>query len=149
MPNAAVLAARQRRASRSGLDDSRIDWYIENVTDKISLTMEQRMGIVLQYLLTKTKKNISRPVTVSVGPQGGRVVTDRSRPGEFPKLDFGFLNKTLFTDMKKTKNGVDGYLGSPMDYAVSLELTMDRSFMRRTLNEESHRITKILTGPIL
>lgn len=149
MPNAAVLAARQRRASRSSLDASRIDWYIENVTDKISLTMEQRMGIVLEYLLTKTKKNISRPVTVSIGSQGGRVVTDRSRPGEFPKLDFGFLHKTLFTDMKKTKNGVEGYLGSPMDYAVSLELDLNRSFMRRTLIEERHRVTKILTGPIV
>ena len=148
MPNQAVVAARQRRASRSGSDDVRIDWYIENVSNKIKMTLKQRMGIALEHLLSKTKKNISQPVTVGTGPRGGRVVTDRSVPGEFPKLEYGMLQKTLFTDIQEDKNNINGYLGSPLPYSIPLEMDLNRSFLRRTLNEEQSRITRILTGPI-
>ena len=147
MPNEAVIAARQRRAANSHKDLTRIDWYIENVSDKIAMTMKQRMGIVLEYLLTRTKKNISIPVQIVVGPRGGQHV-ERSKPGEFPRLDTTMLQKTLFTDIKEDEKGIHGYLGTPMEYALPLELDMDRSFLRRTLNEERGRITKILTGPI-
>jgi len=46
-------------------------------------------------------------------------------------------------------NTYDGYVGTPLDYGAILELKMNRSFLRRTLDEERPTIMKILRKPIL
>lgn len=163
-PSQAVIAARGRREARAVNVKVRVDSYIKNVLNKIEMTLEQRLTLATEYVKSQVVKNISRPVTktpltrmVVSGPVKGfqptksyTRVTDRSKPGEFPKADTTQLMKTIFMDVPVSdKQGrIWGYIGTPLDYGLYLELNMDRSFLKRTLEEEAQRIKGILTGPI-
>lgn len=148
-PNQAVLDARQRRAAQAAAREMRIEWFINEVSNKIAVTLRQRMELTTQYLLAKITRNISRPVTKAKGPRGGYVVLDRSKPGEFPKAETTQLMKTLITDVREvTPAVIDGFVGTPLIYGLVLETRMNRSFLVRTLIEERQRITQMLTGPI-
>lgn len=145
-PNATVSAA------QGSARDVRIEWFIKEVSNKVRLTIKQRVSIVTEHVRDKVVRNISRPVTVTTGPRGGRVVTNRSKTGEFPKADWTQLMKTIFSDMRSSKGGMvwDGFIGTPIDYGVILETSqkLDRSFLVRTLREQTSIIRRILTGPI-
>lgn len=144
----ATIAARARRAERQETRDARIDWFVGDVCGKIEMTMEQRVRMATAHLKDRVVRNVGRPVTKGTGPRGGRTVTDRSKSGEFPKADTTLLMKTIFDDVKRDSEGNwDGYVGTPLDYGLILEVRMNRSFLARTLNEESGRIKQILSGP--
>lgn len=148
-PSAAVVAARDRRESSAAARAVRFQWFIREVSDKVAMTLEQRMRVATNYLISKVVQNISRPVTKSKGPRGGNVVTDRSKPGEYPKAETTQLMKTIFGDVRNLGDGnVEGYVGTPLDYGLILETKMDRSFLVRSLNENRDDIARILTGPI-
>lgn len=152
-PSAATMEAYARRASRAQENVKKTEWFIEEVSDKVRLTVQHRVRLATDYLRDKIVRNISRPVTktriTGVSGRSYTRVTDRSKPGEFPKADTTLLMKTIFSDHMKVSEGVyDGVVGTPLDYGVILELVKDRSFMVRTLHEERDKITKILTGPI-
>ncbi len=147
-PSAAVLAARGRSSAGAAGGKARIEWFIKNVTNKVELSMKKRVKIATALLYSQTTKNISRPVTKGTGPRGGRVVTDRSKEGEFPKADTTQLMKTLIEDVRQVGGVWTGHVGTPLDYGVILETKMNRSFLVRTLNENRSNITRILTGPI-
>lgn len=144
-PSKAVMAARSRRAT-----SVRWEWKDKQVFDKIAITLKARMRLAVTMLSQQVTKNISRPVTKSTGVRSGRiVVTNRSKPGEYPKADTTLLRKTIFADVRAAGRGSwDGFVGTPQDYGVILELRMKRSFLVRTLNENKQRIVKMLTGPI-
>lgn len=140
----AVAAARSRRAARAGKRSVEIEWFINEVSDKIELTMNQRVRIATELVKTKVVQNISRPVT-----KIGRRVTDRSKPGEFPKADTTQLMKSIFSQVKKTAKGIwDGFIGTPLDYGLILETRRERSFLKRTLDEELPKVKRILSGPV-
>jgi hypothetical protein len=148
--NAAVESARQRRVARAGEQQVRIEWFIDNVSSKVAISMRNRVRLAAQYLKSRITRNISRPVTKGRGPRGGRVVTGRSVSGEFPKADTTQLMKTLMDGVIESSPGVfDGWVGTPLDYGVILELRMNRSFLVRTLREESSTVTALLTGPVV
>ena len=67
---------------------------------------------------------------------------------EFPKADTTQLMKTIFNVIEVRGNIIEGHIGTPMDYGLILEVKLDRSFLKRTLLEESSSIKRILTGPI-
>ena len=153
-PSQAVLEARARDAAYKANSAVRIDWFIEEVSNKVKMTFEKRVRLATSYLRDKVVSNISRPVTKTrvtnknTGHSYTRV-TNRSKPGEFPKADITLLMKTIFSEVKNSGDGmVDGYVGTPLDYGVILELRLDRSFLVRTLNEERERLTKLLSGPL-
>ena len=143
-PSAAVLAARARRSGAGAERAARMDWFANNVIDKVAMTLQQRTKIATEMLKDQVVRNISRPVT----KHRGGIVTGRSKPGEFPKADTTQLMKTIFSDTVKTVSGYEGYVGTPLDYGVILETRRQRSFLVRTLNEMRPQITRILTGPI-
>ena len=145
-PAPAVTAARARRAGAAAAGDARIQWFIREVSDKITMTMEQRVKLATEHLRDRVVRNISRPVTKGTGPRGGRVVVDRSKPGEFPKADTTQLMKSIFGETRRQ----DGYVGTTLDYGLILEVSerLNRSFLVRTLSDETPTIKRILTGPI-
>jgi hypothetical protein len=145
----AIASARTRRARTAGRRIANIEWFIKEVSDNISLSMRNRVGIATQLLKDRVVRNISVPVTKGTGPRGGRVITNRSRPGEFPRADTIQLMRTIFTDMKEVRSGTyDGYVGTPLDYGLILETKMDRKYLVRTWIETLPAIHRILTGPI-
>jgi hypothetical protein len=147
--SAAVEAARRRRVGRAAQQAVEIEWFIKEVSDKVSMAMRQRVRIATELLKSRVVKNISTPVVKGTGPRGGKVVTDRSKPGEFPHAETVELLKTIFGVVTETIKGVwDGFVGTPLDYGLILETKMHRSFLVRTLNEERDKIKRILTGPI-
>lgn len=162
----AVLAAEQRRIQRAEVDAARTEWFINEACQQVNLSLKKRMRVAVAYLQSKIVVNISRPVTKtltsrkvkSTNPETGRsttktvntvVISDRSKPGEFPKADTTLLMKTIFNEVVEPQIGIiDGYVGTPLEYGLHLELYKDRSFLRRTFNEELPKITAVLTGPI-
>jgi len=148
-PNARVLAARGRRAGASAAGEARIEWFIENVSNKVAMTFRQRMNMATQYLKDKVVRNISTPVVKGTGPRGGRVVTGRSVTGEFPHADTKQLMKGIFQDVREISPGViEGYVGTPHDYGLILETKMGRLFLVETLNRELSVLKRMMTGPI-
>jgi len=147
--NSAIGAGRRRRRSKSTGREARVEWRIEEVSTKIEMTMKQRMTLVTQLLKDRVVRNISTPVVKGIGPRGGRVITGRSKPGEYPHAETEQLIRTIFSDVKQWKSGIiDGYVGTPLDYGLILETRMQRSFLVRTLYEMTENIRKILMGPI-
>lgn len=148
----AIESARARRADAAARSSVRIEWFIDQVSDHVRRPLESRVRIATEFLKTRIVQNISRPVTKKVVTISGRsrtVVSNRSKPGEFPKADTTLLMKTIFTDYKSPAPGEYlGYVGTPLDYGLILELKMNRSFLLRTFYEERDRIYKILGGPI-
>lgn len=145
-----VWEARARDAAQRAGQGKRDEWYIEKVTNHISLNIRQRVVAVTEYLREKVVRNISVPVVkqIVVTPTGTRTrVTERSKPGEFPRADTTLLRKTIFSDIKEPAPGIcDGFVGTPLEYGVVLELQKDRSFLVRTLEEERPKIVQMLTG---
>jgi len=148
-PSAAVLAARSRATGAAGARDVRIESFVKKVEAKVSLTLKQRMQLATEHLWSTTVRNISKAVGKSSGPRSGRVVvTERSRPGEFPRADTTQLMKTLFREVRSLNKGVvEGVVGTPTNYGLILETSMNRSFLVRSLNEQRGRITRMITTP--
>lgn len=161
----AIENARARRAGAASQRATEAEWFIEQVSSKVALTMQRRVRLATEFVKNQVIRNISRPVTKTqvTGKQGrnekgqftaGRKytrVTDRSKKGEFPKADTTQLMKTIFSSYQTFGPGnYAGYVGTPLDYGVILETSpqFDRSFLVRTLNEERDNVMKILTGPI-
>lgn len=144
----AVQAARQRRSGRAARTEAEFESFVDEVSKRIDLTLKQRVTIAVSFLADKIVKNISVPVTKEV--IGRRVrVTERSKPGEYPRADTTQLRKSIFWDVVEDDEGkISGYVGTPIGYAIPLELTMERQFLTRTLDEERGNITRILTGPV-
>jgi hypothetical protein len=143
----AVTAARARRAARSGQSSVEFESFVDDVSKRIDLTIRQRVTIAVNYLQDKIVKNISVPVTKAV-IRGRVVVTQRSKPGEFPRADTTQLMKTVFWGVVEEPGTTMGYVGTPLWYGLELEMRMDRRFLTRTLDEERETITRILTGPL-
>lgn len=161
----AIEKARQRRLDRAAEQSAKTEWFIDQVSNKVTLTVKARIKLATELVRNKTVVNISRPVTKEVVTRFTKVqgangktrkkkvkrvrVSDRSKPGEYPKADTTQLMKTIFGTVVETSPGIwDGYVGTPIDYGVILELKMDRSFLVRTLREELSKVMKIITGPM-
>ena len=127
-------------------------WYGKQVNLSVSAITKRRVKAATAYLFTKVLDNISVPVGRITGPRGG-ITKIRSKPGEFPRKDFENLVNTLQSGVSITAPGVwDGWVGSPLDYSVFLELGTKRMarrpFLTRTLFEESAAIKAILVAPM-
>jgi hypothetical protein len=61
------------------------------------------------------------------------------------------LMKTINQGVDKlSDNIIDGWVGTPLDYGVRLELSqkLNRSYFRRTFHEELRKMARMLTGTI-
>lgn len=162
--SAAVEAARVRRTARAAADVVRIRWFIDEVCQQVRIPLKSRVKLATTYLMNRVVLNLSTPVRKIVSYSlhakvaGGkakmvsRVRVDpasRSKPGEYPRADTTQLMKTIFTTYQEPDDGsFAGFVGTPLDYGLVLEIRKQRSFLVRTLNEERPNIMKILTGPI-
>ena len=145
----AVEAARQRREALSLEKDVKFRWFLDEVASRIRLTAKQRVKLATEFLRNKVVLNISRPVVKAQGKRSRRVqVVQRSRPGEFPRADTTTLMKSIFGEVRNESVGPMGYVGTPLDYGLCLEVSLDRSFLVRTLLENVDTISRILNGPL-
>lgn len=150
MPTSATLEyARKRRVTAARTREARIEWYDNEVADKITMTMRQRVGLAVNLLRSRVVVNISKPVRRN---SSGRVI-ERSKPGEFPRAETGQLMKNIHHQTTSPRRHVvEGIVFVPneLHYAAILELwkPLDRNFLARTLNENRDVVTRILTGPI-
>jgi hypothetical protein len=111
--------------------------------------MKSRVKLATTMLRKQTIKNLSVAVKKETGPISGEiVVTERSKPGEFPRAEKSTLLRSIFSDVGQTQTGAEGYVGTPLDYGLILETRRNRSFLVRTLQEESPTIRRILTAPM-
>jgi hypothetical protein len=121
--------------------DYEIDWYGPAVVATINQAMHARGKKVADYLKKKIVSNISVSITGTSG---------RSKPGEFPRAETKKLMGSIFSDVVIAGIGIyDVSVGSTAEYAAPLELSMDRSFLKRTLMEETQEILRIFATPIM
>jgi hypothetical protein len=153
-PKITGLAAIRRR-EKAAYRTAYTEWFINEVSDKVELTLSRRVRLATEFLKNKVVLNISIPVEkerMRVGKKGQRryrmVVTKRSKPGEFPRAETAQLMRTIFRTSKTGRGWSEGYVGSPLDYSLRLELKLNRSFLVRTLREELGTVRRILSGPI-
>jgi len=131
---------------RAGL---RIEWFERAVSSKIKTTVKQNVQLATHYLMTKVVRNIGTPVTKLTGPRGGRVITNRSKSGEYPHADTTMLQKSIYSQVIQSPDGSwKGMVGTPLDYGLLLELKMNRSFLVRTLHEEESSIRRLLSRSV-
>lgn len=138
---AAGLARRQERFR------VRLEWLGQQVEAGLNLTMRARVRLAAQLLRDKVVINLSTPVRKYRSPRTGRTVVDptsRSRPGEFPRADTTRLMKDVYYEV--AASGMRAIVGTTLDYGLLLETVMNRSFLRRTLNEMEGPIRTILTS---
>jgi hypothetical protein len=129
---------------RTAASDVTINWFDRQVRRNISIGMTARLKLAAQLVRDRTVINISRPVTKLKGTNG-RIVVDpasRSKPGEFPKADTTRLMKDIFWQMNSANSAM---VGTTLDYGLFLETRMNRSFLRRTLNEMLPTVRRMLT----
>ena len=141
--------------------DVKVNLFIANTLKKVVLTVAQRVRIAGQFLQDKVKINLSRPVRKfrvrrTVTDEAGakkvktRTIVDRfsrSKPGEFPRADTTQLMKTIFlVSEPDAAGGPRAMVGTPLHYGLILETKLDRSFLRRTLNELRAQLLLILQG---
>lgn len=150
---AAALARRKIRF------DTRLEFLGNAVERGLTMGLAARVRICAQLVRDKTVINLSTPVRKIRGGrtrnretgrfQTGRTRVDpasRSRPGEFPRADTTRLMKDVYYEVTAT-DGLTARVGTTLDYGLLLETVMNRSFLRRTLDELRPQITRILTGP--
>ena len=150
-----MLAARDRRIARWNV---RVNWLGDRVRRMVHMGMEQRLKVTAQLLRDRVVINISIPVVkekrkvTATDPVTGRsrtttktVVTERSKPGEFPRADTTRLMKDIFWELRLEE--FSARVGTTLDYGLQLELHMRRSFLRRTLIETQHQLGVILASP--
>lgn len=151
-PSAAVQAARVRRGAQAAARDVRVEWLLQNVVQKLDLTFEQRVRLAVGHLQDKVVRNIAKPVGKGKSVRSGRiVVTERSKPGEYPRADTTLLMKSIIGEVRRERDGSwGGYVGTPLDYGLVLETSerLDRGFLVRTLQEQAGVITRFLVGRI-
>lgn len=121
-----------------------VKWHGEIVRRSLQLNVQQRLLVVGTLLRGQVAQNISIPVVKQSGARGRLVVTERSKPGEFPRAETRDLSKGIFLEELPSEVRI----GTLFDYGVILELKMDRSFLVRTLNEKTVDIIKIMTAPM-
>lgn len=140
-----IEAARAKLAALSQDKSDKTKWFIDHVSATVQRTVRQRVRLATEYLKNRVVVNISRPVTKRLI---GRtvIVTNRSKPGEFPKADTTRLMKDISTHY--STDGHTGYVYFTVDYGLNLELAMNRSFMVKSFNREYDNLIKLLTGPI-
>ena len=133
-----ALRAYTNRAARVGM---RIQWFDQQVQRGIRITMSGRLDMTAQLLRDKIVANIALPIDKN---SAGTVV-QRSVRGEFPRAETGLLMRTTFWDKRGEMRRI---IGTPLDYGLWLEVALDRSFLRRTLNEERAVIERLLSRRI-
>lgn len=146
----AVEAARQRRLVRAEQMLARIQWFVQHASQQVVVSFHRRMRLAVEYLRSQVVRNISVPVRKEISRRTRRVrVTERSKPGEFPRADTTRLMKDIFVDVREIQPGVlEGIVGTTLDYGVILEVRKERPFLSRTLDEVRSDLAAILSGPI-
>lgn len=145
MKFAAKRAAQKARRTKSS--DMQIKWFGEQVKKDVRIGMRARVGWAAQTLRDRVVVNINDPVRRFTGPRSGRVQVDptsRSKKGEFPKADTTRLRTDIFWQ-RTIGDTPEAIVGTTLDYGLRLELHMNRSFLRRTMNDFLPKIKHILT----
>jgi hypothetical protein len=143
-----MLAARGRRMVRF---NTRLEWFGRRVMNNVNIGVVARLKATAQLLKDRVKINISIPVVKVKSPRTGRIiVTERSKPGEFPRADTTRLMNDIFWEVDERLR--TARVGTTLDYGLYLELYMNRSFLRRTLNEIAPQLGVIIAsgggGPV-
>lgn len=149
----AVAKASTKQASRLNPNlpgGTQIVWNGDKLTKILHGELAERVKKCTQLVKDQTKKNLSLPVLKYTNPRTGHVTVlpeSRSKPGEFPRTEHGGsgLMGNIFGEMiEETK----GAVGTTLGYGLLLETKMDRSFLRRTLNEMQPLLKQILVKTV-
>ncbi len=125
----------------------RLNLNIQTVLSKTKLKVAQRVRIAGQLLRDAVVVNLSRPVRKYTGPRSGRVQVDpesRSKEGEFPRADTTRLMKSIYA--RHIPELATSRIGTNLGYGVILEVSLERSFLRRTLREQRRNLLILIRG---
>lgn len=131
----------------------RIVWLDTKVMAELNAGVSRRLKAVVQFLANQVKLNISEPVvkkrvarkrTTVAGAAGTTytVVVDetRSKPGEYPKAVTSTLLRDVFWAMESK---LVGMVATSKKYGLILETLLNRSFLRRTVDENREQVNRV------
>lgn len=129
-------------------NDVTVVWRGPQVIAQLNDVMDYRMKTAMRRLHQKTYQAISISV---VWDLYGNVI-ERSKPGEYPRMETQKLRKTLFWEVDHPKEGItDGIMGTPLDYGLFLETRKQkgkRHYLTKSLWEQLDNIKQTLLAPI-
>lgn len=135
-----AVEARDRRILRWG---ARVEYLGQRWQKNFKMTVKARLMLVGQLLRDRIVINIAIPVTKYRNNRGTISVTDRSKPGEYPRADTTRLMKDVFWKLMDNEREVR--VGTTLDYGFILETQANRSFLLRTFRETQHVLANALT----
>lgn len=121
-----------------------IKWFDKQRISELDQEMRRRMEIVMALL----ERDLKQAVSVPVGRDSFGRVTERSVPGEFPRLETGALKASI--DSKVVRDGKNSWAGliwAKKPYGYILEKKMDRLFLKAIYYKNLHKIKRELTRP--
>lgn len=133
--------------SRRTSMDVKLQLTVDKVVNTMTLAAAKRVRIAGELLRDRIVVNLSRPVRKYKSRRTGRIAVDpasRSKPGEFPRADTTRLMKSIFHEHDAAT--ATSRVGTNLKYGVILEFRMNRSFIRRTLNEIRSQLMLIVRG---
>ena len=121
-----------------------VHWHVGAFQNALFSELRNRIQIVGHYLKNKTQENVS--VLVDMDSRGN--VTQRSRPGEFPRMETGELRDSIKVDFENS--GLNASVSVGAEHGIKLEVykRWNRSFLVRTLQEEKQYIRSIMMKPL-
>ena len=146
-------------------DGSTIRWMADEVVASVREQMDLRLVKAGTFLKNMTQHNVGTPGWVggakrSLRDAGGNFTSMEdaywrfvasgdyvpSEPGQFPHMYLGNLKKSIFRG-KAEGPKKDRFIrvGTKLPYGIDHELGA-RPFLRRTLQEERRRLTRIMDG---
>ena len=129
----------------AGAPGTKVIWYGDDVLKKIGKNMRKRLYLASELVRKQTQRNLSKSVLKYKGINSKRTQVlpeSRSKPGEFPRAETSNLRRDIFNEVISDTQAV---VGTRLDYGLILETKMNRSFLRRTLQETQSQVTRILT----
>jgi len=146
-----VIKARARRAVTAGKRAVQLEWFSDFVSERITLSMMERVKLASILVQSRVIHNISIPVVSKITSTGKRRVIARSKPGEYPRAETTNLLKNIFLEVERVGRwSCEGRIGTKVNYGIILERSdrLRRKYLVKTLNEQRARVMKILTGPL-
>ena len=124
----------------------RLKWMGMKVEAELKQGVRKRLMFIGEHLKKTMMINLSTPVTkvrksrrrtTSRGKAGSSYTwvqpESRSKPGQFPRAETGLLRDSIIKGFVSPQTMM---VGTSKKYGALLETKLDRSFIRRTLNEQ-------------
>lgn len=123
-----------------------VKWFGQKWLDEIRKDQTKKMQKAVRLVRNEVVKSLG----VKVGRNANGRVTERSKPGEPPRLETGELRRSIATEVDTDRGEVVGRVGTNKEYAKYLELPayLNRPFLLPAVARTKDQVANIFKTPL-